>query len=151
MDRFMIGWIAAAVVFAVIEAATAQILTLWFCIGAVGAIIANALGASPVVQSIVFAAVSLLTLIVARPYLRRFTRTKVQPTNLDMCIGQTAVVTEEIDNLAGKGQAKIRGSLWTARAADGSVIPAGTTVTVQRIEGVKLIVSPGTADSPAQN
>ena len=145
MDRPLILWIAAAVVFAVVEAATAQILTIWFCIGSIGAIIANVLGASLTVQAIVFVAVSLLTLVVARPYLRRFTRTKVQPTNLDMCVGQTALVTEEIDNLAGKGQAKIRGSLWTARSSDGSVIPAGAQVTVQAIEGVKLIVSPDAA------
>ena len=38
--------------------------------------------------------------------------------------------------------AKIRGNLWTARSADGSVIEQGKTVTVVRIEGVKLIVSP---------
>ena len=59
-----------------------------------------------------------------------------------MCVGQPALVTETIDNLAEKGQAKIRGNLWTARSADGSVIEEGKTVTVVRIEGVKLIVSP---------
>ena len=124
MDRLLIGWIAAAVVFALIEAATAQILTLWFCIGSIGAILANVCGASVTVQVI------------------GFTRTKVQPTNLDMCVGQPALVTETIDNLAEKGQAKIRGNLWTARSADGSVIESGKTVTVVRIEGVKLIVAP---------
>ena len=36
----------------------------------------------------------------------------------------------------------IRDSVWTARSADGSVIPAGTSVLVLRIEGVKLIVEP---------
>lgn len=145
MDRLLIGWIAAAVVFAVIEAATAQILTLWFCIGSIGAILANVCGASVTVQVIVFVAVSVLTLVIARPYLRRFTRTKVQPTNLDMCVGQPALVTETIDNLAETGQAKIRGNLWTARSADGSVIESGKTVTVVRIEGVKLIVAPAQA------
>ena len=67
MDRFLIGWIAAAVVFAVIEAATAQILTLWFCIGSIGAILANVCGASVTVQVIVSVAVSVLTHVIARP------------------------------------------------------------------------------------
>lgn len=145
MDRLLILWIAAAVVFAVIEAATAQILTIWFCIGSIGAIVAHALGASPTVQVVVFVAVSLLTLVIARPYLRRFTRTKVQPTNLDMCIGQQALVTERISNLDGTGQAKIRGTVWTARSSDGAVIEPGALVKVLSIEGVKLIVAPDDA------
>ncbi len=148
MDRLLILWIAAAVVFAVIEAATAQILTLWFCIGSIGAIIAYALGASLTVQIVVFVAVSLLTLVIARPYLRRFTRTKVQPTNLDMCIGRQALVTERICNPEGTGQAKIRGAVWTARSSDGSVIEPGALVKVLSIEGVKLIVAPD--DSPPE-
>ena len=142
MDRLLILWIAAAVVFAVIEAATAQIVTLWFCIGSIGAIIAYALGASLTVQIVVFVAVSLLTLVIARPYLRRFTRTKVQPTNLDMCVGQQALGTERISNLNGTGQAKIRGVVWTARSRDDVEIEAGTRVTVLSIDGVKLIVEP---------
>ena len=137
----LILWIALAVIFAVTEAATAQIITLWFAIGAIGAIIANVLHAPDLVQYIVFVVVSLLTLLVARPYLRRFTRTKVQPTNLDMCIGQTAIVTEDIDNTHETGAAKIRGNVWTARSKDGEPIPKDTPVTVAAIEGVKLIVT----------
>ena len=57
-----------------------------------------------------------------------------------MCIGQEAVVTEEINNLLGKGQAKIRGVIWTARSADESVIPKDSIVIIKAIEGVKLIV-----------
>ena len=149
MDRQLILWIAAAVVFGLIEAATAQILTLWFCIGSIGAIIAYTLGASLTVQIIVFVAVSLLTLVIARPYLRRFTKTKVQPTNLDMCIGQQALVTERISNLDGTGQAKIRGTIWTARSSDGSVIEPGALVKVLSIEGVKLIVEPAAPQTEA--
>lgn len=143
MDNLLIMWIVLAVVFAVIEAVTFQIVTLWFAVGAVGAIIANVLGASSLIQLIVFVAVSILTLVIARPYLKKFTKTKVQPTNADVCIGKQAVVTEEINNTLGTGQAKIRGIVWTARSEDeGAVIPKDTLVTVKRIEGVKLIVSP---------
>lgn len=143
MDNLLIMWIVLAVVFAVIEAVTFQIVTLWFAVGAVGAIIANVLDASPLIQLIVFVAVSILTLVIARPYLKKFTKTKVQPTNADVCIGKQAVVTEEINNTLGTGQAKIRGIVWTARSEDeGTVIPKDTLVTVKRIEGVKLIVSP---------
>ena len=82
-------------------------------------------------------------------YLRRFTRTKVQPTNLDMCIGQQALVTERISNLDGTGQAKLRGTVWTARSSDGAVIEPGALVKVLSIEGVKLIVAPDDAQPEA--
>lgn len=143
MDNLLIMWIVLAIVFAIIEAVTFQIVTLWFAVGAVGALIANVLGASSLVQLIVFVAVSVLTLLIARPYLKKFTKTKVQPTNADVCIGKQAVVTEEINNTLGTGQAKIRGVVWTARSEDeNAVILKDTLVTVKRIEGVKLIVSP---------
>lgn len=140
-DKLLWVWIALAVVFGVVEAATAQIVTIWFAIGAIGALIANAAGAGVTVQLSVFVAVSILTLIIARPYLKKFTKTEMQRTNADMYIGETAVVLEEIDNTQGTGQIKVKGSVWTARSRNNSVIPAGENVYVEKIEGVKLIVS----------
>ena len=98
MDNLLIMWIALAIVFAVIEALTLQVVTIWFAVGSLGAIIANVVNASPLVQLIVFVALSILTLVIARPYLKKFTKTKVQPTNADACIGKQAIVTEEINN-----------------------------------------------------
>lgn len=140
-DKLLWVWIALAVVFGVVEAATAQIVTIWFAIGAIGALIANAAGAGVTVQLSVFVAVSILTLIIARPYLKKFTKTEMQRTNADMYIGETAVVLEEIDNTRGTGQVKVKGSVWTARSRNNSVIPTGENVYVEKIEGVKLIVS----------
>lgn len=140
MDILLIMWIALAVVFAIIEAATAQIVTIWFAVGSVGSIIANVLGANSTGQLIVFVALSVLTLIIARPYLKKFTKTQVQPTNVDMCIGQQAVITEDIDNILGTGRVVIRDITWTARSANGEKIPKGSLVIIESIEGVKLIV-----------
>lgn len=140
MDSLLIMWIALAIVFVFVEAVTAQIVTIWFAIGSIGAIIANVIGANPTGQLIVFVAVSLLTLVIARPYLKKFTKTQVQPTNADMCIGENALVTEEINNTLGTGQAKIKGNLWTAKSSDGSIIPKDSLVTIESIEGVKLVV-----------
>lgn len=142
MDNLLIMWIALTIVFAVIEALTLQVVTIWFAVGLLGAIIANVVHASPLIQLIVFVALSILTLVIARPYLKKFTKTKTQPTNADVCIGKQAVVTEEINNTLATGQVKIRGIVWTARSADdGIVIPEGAVVTVKAIEGVKLIVT----------
>ena len=92
------------------------------------------------VQVIVFLAVSIILLIATRPIVKKHINKKSLPTNADRSIGQAAVVTEEINNLLGKGAAKINGIEWTARSENGDIIPEGTTVTVTKIDGVKLIV-----------
>ena len=43
-------------------------------------------------------------------------------------------------NFLTSGLVKLQGTVWTARSADGEAIPEGKTVTVKKIEGVKLIV-----------
>ena len=55
-------------------------------------------------------------------------------------LGAVAVVTQEIDNRSATGQVKVSGQIWTARSQGEDPIPVGTSVTVLRIEGVKLIV-----------
>ena len=140
MDKMLIVWIASAVIFFVIEVLTSQIVTIWFAVGSIGAIFANVLKAETIWQIVVFAVLSLITLLIARPYMKKFTQTKVQPTNADMCIGSKAVVTEDIDNTKGTGQVKIKGVVWSAKSNDEEVISKDSVVIVKSISGVKLIV-----------
>ena len=136
----LIFWVVLLILLIVVEAVTAQMVTIWFAAGAAGAIVAELLGAQVWLQWIVFIEVSAVALVATRPLVRKLTKTRVQPTNADRCIGQTAVVTEEIDNIAAKGQVNVNGIIWTARSSDGSVIQKDTKVTVEKIDGVKLIV-----------
>lgn len=136
----LIMWVVLLVVFIVIEAITAQLTTIWFAIGSFAAIIAEMLDAPDWLQWVVFAVVSAIAVVVTRPFVKKITAKQMQPTNADRCIGQTAIVTEEIDNIAGKGAATVGGITWTARSEDGSTIAKDSKVTVTRIEGVKLIV-----------
>ena len=55
-------------------------------------------------------------------------------------LGETALVTETVDNQQAKGQVRVDGQIWSARSAHDVVIPVGTEVRVLRIEGVKVIV-----------
>lgn len=137
----LIFWIILLILLIIVEAVTAQMLTIWFAAGALGAIVAEVLGAEIWLQWVVFIAVSVVALVATRPLVKKLTKTKLQPTNADRCIGQTAVVTEEINNLAGTGQAYINGSVWSARSSDGSVIGKDEKVIIEKIEGVKLIVT----------
>ena len=136
-------WVALLAAFVIIEASTAQLLTIWFAVGSLAALITTFITDNIVIQVIVFVVVSAIALAVTRPLVKKMTQAKKQPTNADMYIGKEAVVTEDINNLEAKGLVKVGGSIWTARTeVDNYTIPAGSHVTVIKIEGVKLIVRP---------
>ncbi len=142
MGEYMVWvWLALLVLFIITEIATVQLTTVWFAGGALIAMLLAAFGVKSIfVQIAVFLVISVALLIATRPIVKKHINKKSQPTNADRNIGQKAVVTEEINNLLGKGAAKIAGTEWTARSASDDVIPVGATVTVVRIDGVKLIV-----------
>lgn len=134
-------WLALLIVLIITEIATVQLTTVWFALGAFVSLILAAFGVdSIIIQVIVFVAVSLISLIATRPLVKKYVNAKAQPTNADRCIGQTAVVTEEINNLLSTGAVKVNGTQWTARSEKGNIIPENETVTVIKIDGVKLIV-----------
>lgn len=133
-------WLAAAIVFGIIEAVMLGLNSIWFSVGALAAMAAALLGGGVWVQSAVFLLVSLAALVVAKLLLKERFNQSCQPTNADRILGKTAVVTEEIDNERPSGQIRQGGMFWTARSIDGSVIPRDAQVTVKYIEGVKAMV-----------
>ena len=80
-------------------------------------------------------------MLLTRPIVRKKLNTKIQPTNLDRCIGEQALVIEDIDNSKTQGQVKVDGKIWMARSENGENISKNSVVTVEKIEGAKLIVS----------
>ena len=135
-----IVWLVLLLLFAGAEAATVGLTSIWFAAGALCALIAALLGGSLWIQMTLFLAVSSLCLLAVRPLAKRHLNSKVEATNADRVIGEQAQVTEDIDNIRGKGTVVIRGVTWTARSEDGSPVPAGSLVRVLRIEGVKVFV-----------
>ena len=140
MDYMIWVWLGAAVVFGIVEALTAGLVSIWFVAGSAAALIAGFLGAGLGLQVALFLAVSALALAVTRPLLRKITAAKAVPTNLDRVLGGSGKVTETIDNENSTGAVYVDGKTWTARSADGAVIPEGAMVEILRMEGVKLFV-----------
>jgi membrane protein implicated in regulation of membrane protease activity len=134
-------WAVAIVVFGVLEGMTAQLVSIWFVLGSIAGLISAICNVPIIAQVVIFIAVTVITLALTRPIVKKRLNTKVQKTNADRCIGQDAVVIEDIDNLAPTGQVKTDGKVWTARSSDQNVIPKDSVVTVEKIDGVKLIVS----------
>ena len=144
-------WLCAAVVFGIIEAATVGLVTIWFAVGALAALVAAGLGAALWLQIVVFLIVSALMLALLRPMLKKFVTPHKTATNADRHIGRTAFVTEEINNLRETGAVKLDGITWTARAEGGEIIPVDSLITVKEIRGVKLIVTKAAQPGQPEN
>ena len=140
MDYMIWVWLGAAVVFGVVEALTAGLVSIWFVAGSAAALIGAFLGAGLGVQVALFVVVSAAALAVTRPLVRRYTAGKAVPTNLDRVLGDSGKVMETIDNENSSGAVYVDGKTWTARSADGAVIPEGAMVELLLMEGVKLFV-----------
>ena len=133
-------WLAAAVGFLALEASTFNMTSIWFAIGSAAALLCCVFTGSFRVQAVVFLAVSLAALLAAKKLLKsRFNRAR-QPTNADRILGETVIVTEEINNEKPSGQIRAGSIFWTARSIDGTVIPKDAEVTVKYIDGVKAMV-----------
>lgn len=133
-------WLILLVVLALAEAATINLVSIWFAAGALVALLVSLFCPNFWVQLVLFLVVSALCLALVRPVAQKKFTPRLHPTNLDLLIGQDAVVTEDIDNLNATGQVKVGGQIWTARSETDTPIAAGIIVRVLRIEGVKIIV-----------
>ena len=133
-------WLVLLIVFAVLEASTVSLVSIWFMGGALTALIAALCGAEIWLQVVLFFVVSIALLLCLRPLSKKLLKKRKVATNADSNIGKTAVVTETIDNLRGTGAVKISGVEWSARSVDDSVLEKDAVVRILRIEGVKVCV-----------
>lgn len=134
-------WLGILVLMVIVELLTTQLVTIWFAVGALVSFFLALFGVEQIwIQILAFLIVSAAALAVTRPLVRKTLKRKTEPTNADMAIGKTAIVTEKIDNIAGTGLVKVGGTVWSARTADQSVIEEAQEVEVQEIQGVKLMV-----------
>jgi membrane protein implicated in regulation of membrane protease activity len=145
---FLIVWLVALLVFLFVEAQSVTMVSLWFAAGALAALIAALCGAELWLQIVLFFVVSIALLAALRPLARKFFTPKITKTNVDSIIGAQGLVTAPIDNIVAQGQVKLNGMEWTARSTSGEIIPIGTQVVVDKIEGVKVFVTPVQVDAP---
>lgn len=135
-------WLGLMILFLIAEGATVSLVSLWFAAGAVVAMFAALLGAGAWLQTGLFLAVSGALLLMLRPIVRRYLVPKITATNVDSLVGATGLVTAAIDNVTASGQVKLGAMEWTARSTTGENIPQGSLIRVDRIEGVKVYVTP---------
>ena len=148
MNWAAIAWFALLLVFLIVEAACPiHLVSIWFAAGSLVAMLVAFWGGKLWLQIALFLVVSCVLVALLWPFIKKFLNPKLKKTNIDAVIGSEGLVTAAIDNVAAAGQVKLGAMEWTARSTSGKNIPIGTLVKVDRIEGVKVFVSP--AEVPA--
>ena len=142
MNWAAVFWLVMIVVFLLAEASTVMLVSTWFAVGSLAAMLMALTGAGIGFQVTVFVIISAVCLTALRPLVRKHIAPKLTKTNVDALLGSAGLVTVAIDNVSAQGQVKLGTMEWTARSESGEPIPQGTLVKVVRIEGVKAIVVP---------
>ncbi len=142
MDMTVV-WLIAMIVLLAVEAVVPGLISIWFALGALAALVSALLHAPLWLQIVWFLVVSVAALALTRPLAKKYINSRTQPTNADMLIGKECIVRESIDNVRGTGSVSVGGKVWTARTENEGVrLQEGDLAVVVRIEGVKLIVKP---------
>ena len=142
MNLNAILWLILLIGFLLTEAATVAMVSLWFAIGALVAMVVSLLGLQTWIPVVAFLVVSGVMLILLRPLSKRYFTPKLLRTKVDALLGSVGRITVPVDYVNATGQVKLGAMEWTARSADGRPIPVGTLVKVEKIEGVKVFVTP---------
>ena len=143
MVNMPVVWLVAVIALLIIEGLAPGLVSIWFALGALAALISALIGAPLWLQALWFVLVSVASQCLTRPLAKKYINAKVVPTNADMLVGKECIVKETVDNIAGTGAVAVEGKTWSARMADETERAAvGEVVSVLRIEGVKLIVAP---------
>lgn len=136
-------WLSVIIVAVFLEIITqVQLVSVWAAVGGLIALISYLCGANEIIQIIIFFVVTIVSIILTRPLVKKLTKFKKSATNADMNVGKTGKVIKIINETDGIFQVKVSGCEWSAVTEDKNILPIGSDVTVKSIEGVKLIVVP---------
>lgn len=134
-------WLAAAVLFILIEVFTMGLTTVWFAVGAIAMIFLCKLPIPFSIQILIFLGISILLMLLTRPFFIEKLKVGKEKTNVDSLIGKRSLVVKKITGLK-KGEIEIGGDIWSAKSEDGSEIPEKTKCEIVRIEGSSAVVKP---------
>ena len=135
-----IAWLIVIILLTILEVITVNLVSIWFIASAIVSLILSFIIDSFYVEFCVFVCLGLILMLLTRPYLVKKLSKKKVPTNLDRVIGMVGIVTEEIRRFK-IGEVRVDGKKWSAISDE--KIKVGEKVTIEGIDGVKLIVRKG--------
>ena len=136
-------WLIFSGIFFIAEIITVGFLIFWLAIGALFAMIVSFFTDNIIIQTAVFVISSTILIFATKPFVKKFAKGKSNfKSNVYSIIGDTGIVTKNIDSINGTGQVKINGELWSAVGKDDIDIEKGTEVKIVEVKGVKAVVAP---------
>ncbi len=136
MDLWIV-WLIIIIVLSFFEAATVNLVSIWFIVSGLISLIISFFEIPFWIQFAVFVIVGILLMLITKPLIKRFVKPKNIKTNFDRVIGMTGIVTEEISKNK-VGEVKVDGKNWSAISTQ--KISKGEEVIIENIDGVKLKV-----------
>jgi len=136
-----IYWLIVLAILIFIEILTLGLTTIWFAGGALVSFIVSLFYDNLLIEIILFLIISLVLLYFTRPIVLKYFNPKRIKTNYEGVIGKEALVITTIDNINAVGQVSVDGQEWSAKSLERNIIEKGSTVRVQGITGVKLMVT----------
>jgi len=131
-------WMAAAVVFLIIELLTPTLLMVNFAVGAfVAGVYAQFVPESYYWQFGIFAVVSIVCIPLTRRFAARISKPEPEKANVDRMIGRIALVEQAIDPDVG-GKVKFEGEIWVAGADE--KIETNAKVRIVGVSGTRVKV-----------
>jgi len=134
------SWVIIFIITVYVELETVNLVSIWFAVAALVALICGVFFAKPIMQIIIFLGTATIAIILTRPLAKKITNRAIIRTNVDRHIGKIGVVTKEIKPFE-IGEVKVDNIYWRAINADGEFLKIGDIITVDGIEGIKFIVS----------
>ena len=140
METLFWIWMAAALIFLIIEVGVPGLIFVCFAVGSVGAaVLAQFYPEQPLYQIGIFGVITIILIPVTRRIARKISAGGAELSNVDALVGKLAVVVKEIDPLEAKGQVRVQGEIWSATAENKFAL--GSEVVIQSVDGNKLVVS----------
>ena len=132
-------WLAAMVIFLIVEIATPGLVFACFAVGALGGAVTSVITDSYLIQLGVFAFLAIVLIPLTRPLAKKITKESPQKTNVDAMVGKSGIVVKAVDPVAEVGQVRVEGQVWQAIASE--PIDEGTQIMVDKVQGARLYVS----------
>ena len=129
-------WLSLAIVLAIIEMSTVNLVSIWYVISSIIAMITSLFIDNVVIQVAIFVLGGILLLLLTKDAIKKIMPEKIK-TNIDRIIDMEGIVTEKITKKT-PGEVKVDGKRWTAVANE--TIPVDTTVKILEINSTKLKV-----------
>ena len=130
-------WLLLFITLIIVEIVTINLVSIWFAIGALSSCIVSLFTDNVYIQFLIFTIVSIISLIITKPLMKKIKNKEHIATNLDRIIGKVGIVT--LDIIPNSiGEVKVDGKKWSAISK--SKILAGSTVKIIKIDGVKILV-----------